>query len=708
MTVNNASMQSLVDYIWNKKYRFTTDKSIGDTKMRIAAAAAQAESNPAAWTDPFYDLMNVFLPGGRVINSLGTDRKKTTSFNCFVSQTLADSMDGIFDSLHKAALTMQAGGGVGFDFSTLRPKGAAVKGVGSNSSGPISFMRTFDAMCKTISSAGHRRGAMMAVMRCDHPDIEDFVTAKRGEVNEALKNFNLSVLVTDAFMTAIKENREWNLVFGGTIYRTISARTLWDLILKNNYDYAEPGVIFIDRVNRMNNLYWLEEIRATNPCGEQPLPPNGACNLGSINLISYVRDPFSQEALFDFNAFGGDVATAVRYLDDIIDVAHIPLKEQRDEVKSKRRIGLGVTGLGDMLWMMGLPYGSKEAVSFCKSLACFMRDHAYKASISLAVEKGAFPLFDAEKYLDGEFIKSLPDSIRDDIRSYGIRNSHILSIAPTGTTSLLWGNISSGVEPILYLTANREISEGGDGKKIKVSIEDHAYGLWKSIKGTDVNPDVLIASQIPARGHIDIMAAFQEFFDASISKTISFDANTSFEDFAETYLYAYEAGVKGCTVYRPSGKIGEVVSAKEDGYVQPLPVPEDRVKHATRINIPDEGVYEVEVTIVDGHPREVWMHAPLENRYAALFEAIARLASILLRANIDPGQILKQIKKANLSSGFVSSPLAFLERALTRIMGNIGVKHGMSAGRGCPKCGSEIVMEESCVHCTACDWSRCS
>lgn len=701
-------IKELVHSIWESKYRYETDSSLEDTKMRIASAAAKAEADPAAWTQRFYALMDVFLPGGRVINSLGTNRKKTTSFNCFVSQVIEDSMDGIFDSLHRAALTMQAGGGVGFDFSTLRPKGAGVKGVGSTSSGPISFMRTFDAMCSTISSAGHRRGAMMAVMRCDHPDIEDFVTSKRGEDNQALKNFNLSILVTDSFIEAVSGNREWNLVFGGTVYKTIPARTLWDLILKNNYDYAEPGVIFIDRVNRLNNLYWLEDIRSTNPCGEQPLPPNGACNLGSINLVSHVGNPFTPDAYFDFSAFEQSIITAVRYLDDVIDVAHLPLQEQLAEVKSKRRVGLGVTGVGDMLWMLGMHYGSTEAVDTCKTIARFMRDEAYKASVELAKEKGPFPLFDCDKYLDGEFVKKLPDNIKSDIRHFGIRNSHLLTIAPTGTTSLLWGNISSGVEPIFHLTAEREIKEGND-KKRKVTIDDYAYRIWKGVTGGVKEPDVLVTAQIPAKGHVDIMAAFQEFFDASISKTISFDPNTSFEDFRDTYMYAYEKGLKGCTVYRDSGKVGAVVKAKDDGYIKPMPLPEDRMKYAVHVAIPDEGAYEVEVTVVDNQPREVWMHAPLENKYAALIEAIVRLSSIMLRCNIDPREIMKQLRKANMNSGSVSSPLAFIERALLRVMGKIGVKQGAPAGASaCPKCGGVIIMEESCVHCTSCDWSRCS
>jgi len=708
VTEQDESIDDLIRYIWSRKYRYETDDSLDATKERIARAAAGAELDSESWSRKFIGLMDVFLPGGRAINSLGTDRRKATSFNCFVSQVIDDSMDGIFDSLHKAALTMQAGGGVGFDFSTLRPKGATVKGVGSTSSGPISFMKVFDSMCSTIAASGHRRGAMMAVMRIDHPDIEEFVTAKRGEENKALQNFNLSVLVTDSFIQAVRENREWSLVFNGQVHRTIAAKDLWNLILQNAYDYAEPGVLFIDRVNGFNNLWYEENITSTNPCGEQPLPPNGACNLGSLNLAKFVENPFTPEARFNEDLFGESVALAVRYLDDVIEIAHMPLKEQLEEVQGKRRIGLGITGLGDALWMLGLQYGTEESVEFCRSLGRLMRDTAYRTSIALAAEKGAFPLLDKEKYLAGAFVDKLPSDIKDGIREHGIRNSHLLTIAPTGTTSLLWGNISSGVEPILYLTVDREIRETDDRKR-KVTVDDYAYRVWKSVNGNGKDPEVLISSQIPAMDHIDIMAAFQEFFDASISKTIVFDPNTSFEDFRDAYLYAYEKGLKGCTVYRDSGKLGAVVKAKDDGYVKPMELPKERVKRAIQVEIPNEGAYEVEVTVVENQPREVWLHAPLEQSAAALIEAVVRLSSIMLRCNIDPRDVMKQLRKANMSYGSVSNPLAYIERALLRVMGSVGVKDARaSAGSGCPLCGGVVVMEESCLKCSSCDWNKCS
>ncbi|NOZ67918.1 MAG: adenosylcobalamin-dependent ribonucleoside-diphosphate reductase, partial [Deferribacteres bacterium] len=492
---DDADLQEVVDYIWRKKYKYRADGSLDDTKCRVARTAASAEEAPAVWEEKFRWLLDFFLPGGRVMNALGTSRSKCTAMNCFVSPVIEDSMEGIFSVLHKAALTMQAGGGIGFDFSTLRPKDAPVLGVGSTSSGPISFMQVYDAMCRTISSSGHRRGAMMAVMRVDHPDIERFVTAKRGSENDALVNFNLSVLITDRFMEAVKNNGEWRLVFGGKVYKTVSARALWDQILAHAYDYAEPGVLFIDRINRLNNLYYCEEIHATNPCGEQPLPPNGACNLGSINLTRFVRSPF-QNPEFDYDLFHKTIKTAVRFLDNVVDVARLPLKEQRDEVVSKRRVGLGITGLADMLWMMGIQYGSAEALVFCDDLARLMRDTAYRTSVELAQEKGCFPLFDPKKYLAGEFVRDLPADIRNDMQKYGVRNSHLLSIAPTGTTSLLWGNISSGIEPIFDLEVKREIKDNEEMKTVQV--KDYAYYVWRKINGDNRAPDVLTAPKINA------------------------------------------------------------------------------------------------------------------------------------------------------------------------------------------------------------------
>ncbi|HEX4568860.1 MAG TPA: adenosylcobalamin-dependent ribonucleoside-diphosphate reductase, partial [Dongiaceae bacterium] len=416
--------------IWDMKYRLKTadgqpvDKTIEDSWRRVAQAVAEAEPEEQrqAWAAKFYEALSGFhfLPAGRILAGAGTARS-VTLFNCFVMGTIPDDMGGIFTHLREAALTMQQGGGIGYDFSTLRPRGAPVKGVGADASGPLSFMDVWDAMCRTIMSAGHRRGAMMATLRCDHPDIEAFVEAKQSPGR--LRMFNLSVLVTDAFMAAVREDAPWELSFGGVTYRVVRARELWDKIMRATYAYAEPGVIFIDRINRKNNLYYCETIQATNPCGEQPLPPYGACLLGSINLTTLVLDPFEPTARLDLDRLGDLVATAVRMMDDVIDISRFPLEQQAEEAKAKRRIGLGVSGLADALIMCGARYGSADAVALTETWLQALRRAAYAASIEIAREKGPFPLFDREKYLAGESIRELEEALREGIARHGIRNA---------------------------------------------------------------------------------------------------------------------------------------------------------------------------------------------------------------------------------------------------------------------------------------------
>ena len=418
-----TSVSAISHQIWDMKYRFKSaagdiiDRTVDDTLRRVAEALAAPENDAvrAEWAEKFTTAMADFrfLPAGRIIAGAGTERD-VTLFNCFVMGTIPDDMSGIFEHLREAALTMQQGGGIGYDFSTLRPRGAPVKGVGADASGPLSFMDVWDSMCRTIMSAGYRRGAMMATLRCDHPDIEAFIAAKQ-EAGR-LRMFNLSVLITDAFMDAVREDRDWDLSFGGTCYKTVSARGLWDTIMQATYEFAEPGVIFIDRINRANNLGYCETISATNPCGEQPLPPYGACLLGSVNLARLVVDPFGAEAHLDEDALADLVPVAVRMMDNVTETSQFPLPAQQAEADAKRRIGLGVTGLADALIMCGARYGSAQAVELTEHWMRSIRDHAYRASAALAAEKGAFPLFDADAYLAGETVADLPDDIRDAIR----------------------------------------------------------------------------------------------------------------------------------------------------------------------------------------------------------------------------------------------------------------------------------------------------
>ena len=555
----------IAEQIWDMKYRFKQadgapiDLSVEDTWRRIARDLAGAEAQPEAWEDSFYQALEdfKFLPAGRIIAGAGTARQ-VTLFNCFVMGTVPDSMAGIFDMLKEAALTMQQGGGIGYDFSTIRPKGAAVSGVAADASGPLSFMDVWDAMCRTIMSAGSRRGAMMATMRCDHPDIEDFITAKSDSAR--LRMFNLSVLVTDAFMAAVRADGPWELQFGGKVYHTIAARDLWNRIMKSTYDYAEPGVIFIDRINAANNLNYVETIAATNPCGEQPLPPYGACLLGSINLARLVSDPFEPGAALDGEALNRLVATAVRMMDNVVDASKFPLPQQLQEAQAKRRIGLGVTGLADALLMLGLRYGSDAAAAQTETWLRAIARAAYLASVDLAKEKGAFPLFDAEKFLASGNMMVMDEDVRAAIREHGIRNALLTSIAPTGTISLYAGNVSSGIEPVFAYSYTRKVLQK-DGSRTEEQVEDYAVRLWREKFGDRALPDYFVNAQtLSPADHVKMQAAAQKWVDSSISKTINCPEDISFEAFKDVYMQAYDSGCKGCTTYRPNEVTGSVLS----------------------------------------------------------------------------------------------------------------------------------------------------
>ncbi|HEY8519149.1 MAG TPA: adenosylcobalamin-dependent ribonucleoside-diphosphate reductase [Gammaproteobacteria bacterium] len=580
-----AFTAEIARHIWETKYRYRSpdgggDRTIEDTWRRIARALAAAERDPA-WEARFYSALEGFrfLPGGRIQAGAGTGRR-VTLFNCFVMGTIEDSMDGIFDGLKEGALTMQQGGGVGYDFSTLRPRGTPAKAVGGVASGPVSFMRIWDAMCATLLSTGARRGAMMATLRCDHPDIIDFIRAKQtpGE----LRNFNLSVLVSDELMEAVREDREWPLVFpaaddrGETIMRRwsgslepvpcrvharVSARALWDTLMRATYDYAEPGVLFIDRINRLNNLWYREHISATNPCGELPLPPYGACDLGSINLVAFVREPFTPRAALDLEAIADTARIAVRMMDDVIDVSRFPLPRQAEMARGARRIGLGVTGLADALIMLGLHYGEAPARELAARVMQTICHTAYRASIELAREKGPFPFFDRDRYLEGAFVQSLPADIRDGIARDGIRNSHLTAIAPTGTISLLANNVSSGIEPVFDFRYRRQVL-AADGTLREHELTDYALERWRALHGVAPRPRAFVtALELAPSAHLDMQAALQPYVDSSISKTINVPTDFPFERFKDVYRYAFEQGLKGCTTYRPNPITGAVLQA---------------------------------------------------------------------------------------------------------------------------------------------------
>jgi len=569
--MSNIFRNPIAEEMWDKKYRLKEydgtpiDLTVQDTWTRISKTLAAPEDDPAYWEAKFYEALESFkfIPAGRINAGAGAEGRNVTLFNCFVMSTVEDSLVGIYDALKEAVITMQQGGGIGYDFSTLRPQGAEVKGVASDSSGPLSFMDVWDSSCKTIMSAGVRRGAMMATMRCDHPDVEKFIEAKRDPAR--LRMFNMSVLVTDKFMDAVKEDKQFDLVFDGKVYKTIRAKSLWDKIMSSTYHYAEPGVIFIDRINEMNNLNYVETIAATNPCGEQPLPPYGACLLGSINLVSMLDDRYG----LDMRKVEETVRVAVRMMDNVIDVSNFPLPEQKEEALNKRRIGLGVTGVADAMALGGVVYGSKESEDWIEGVLKHIAVSAYKTSVGLAKEKGSFPLFDADKYLATSNMLNMPEWLREEIREHGIRNALLTSIAPTGTISLYAGNVSSGIEPIFALSYDRNVMQR-DGSKVKQTVEDYAFTKWKRDHGNKPLPSSFVTAQtLSPEAHVRVQAAAQKWIDSSISKTINVPEDIGFDEFKEVYLLAYNTGCKGCTTYRPNDVTGSVLtvntSQQEEG-----------------------------------------------------------------------------------------------------------------------------------------------
>lgn len=589
----NEPMADISRHVWETKYRYAHERTISDSWHRIARALAAVEPNdPAGWEARFLRILQdfKFLPGGRIQAGAGTARN-VTLFNCFVMGPIEDSIPGIFKALQEGAVTMQQGGGIGLDFSTLRPRGTLAKDAGTVASGPVSFMQIWEAMCGTILSTGARRGAMMATLRCDHPDIEEFVTAKQQPGQ--LRRFNLSIQVTDAFMAAVRSDTEWPLVFPAAVFdgdgetvlrewpgearavpcgviRRVRARQLWDRILQAAYDYSEPGVLFIDRINQLNNLWYRERITATNPCGEIPLPPYGACDLGSLNLTCFVRSPFTPEARIDFESLSDTAQIAVRLLDNVIDASRFPLPEQAENAHRSRRIGLGITGLADVFVMLGLTYGNDRSISLAADVLRCICHAAYRASTALAKEKTGFPYFEHDEYLQSTFIRSLPQDIQQGISTYGIRNSHLIAIAPTGTISLLSGNVSSGLEPIFAASYTRKVLvENGTAKDFLLT--DHALHRWReSSRQTEGLPDGFVtASELPVRAHIAMQAALQPFVDNSISKTINVPSNCHFGEFKQIYDLAYDQGLKGCTTFRPNSITGAVLSEGAAGVEAP-------------------------------------------------------------------------------------------------------------------------------------------
>lgn len=789
-----TNRQPIVTAIWDGKYRFKLpdgtplEQTIEESFLRVVKGVYKNDlispdelddldiesfiPDTPAKTALYLMCRRALCPAGRIQAGAGTD-KRVTLINCFVCPDIEDSMEtekggnsqGIMDALKVSSLTQQMGGGIGMDFSTLRPRGALVKRTGSESSGPLHFMDMWNAMCATVMSSGSRRGAMMATLSCDHPDLLDFIIAK--QQSGRLTNFNVSVLVTDEFMEAVREDRDWELGFGVPrangkhveikhvngkpwyVYSRYKAKDLWDKITRSTFDYAEPGVIFISRVNEMNNLHYIEYIHCTNPCGEQPLPPNGDCNLGAVNLAVMVLDPFGDNPVFDFNILKETVAVGVRFLDNVLDVTMFPTEEQHQEAINKRRTGLGITGLANMLQQMKLNYASEGARTLVEEVMRTIRDSAYEASVSLARERGPFPAFDCEKYLLGKFIATLPERIKDDIAEFGIRNGVLLTIAPTGTTSIYYDNISSGIEPTFSWKYKRKVLQPDGSFSDFEEVFDYGYLKYTEICGSrdvkDLPAYMVSALDLKVEHHVRMQAICQKFVDSSISKTINCPVDMSFEDFQDVYTLAYDLGCKGCTTYRPSGVRGSVLSVSDDKdskdkKVEPPQVRPDELTGITyKVRWPgqEHAIYVTMNDIVDAdgmrRPFEIFVNSKSVEHQDWIM-GLTRLASAVFRKGGEVGFLVEELIQVHSAMGgfyvdqkYVPSPVALIGHVIARHFEKIGIikkdkkdqsieqpvqkteEQRTPIGKICPKCQAPtLIKKEGCEECLSCDYSKCS
>lgn len=720
--------------IWQEKYRHPSDQSVQDTFKRVARGLASCETTDSFfWETKFYNALENYevLPAGRILAGAGTGRN-VTLMNCFVMGTIPDSMSGIMRELERSALSSRMGGGIGMDFSTIRGNGALIKKLGVEASGPLAMMGMWDAMCKTIMSAGHRRGAMMGTLRCDHPDIEAFIDAKRTGL---FKNFNLSVLVTDGFMRHVECNDSWALQFGGEIIKTVRARELWDKIMRATYDVADPGVIFIDRINQRNPLRYAETISCTNPCGEQPLPPYGSCCLGSINLSRLVSNPFTEHAQIMWDRLAELTTIFTRMLDNVITVTEYPLPEQLTESHNKRRIGIGITGFADLLAMLGISYGKGE--NLAHEITRFIANTAHEASVKLGEEKGSFPLFDAKEY-----------------GCKTRRNSHLTSIAPTGTISLFAGNVSSGIEPIFDLSLKRKLRQPDDSWQ-EVEITDYAWGLWErsdipqSTRETwEKNGAWKTAAQITPEEHLAILAAVTPNVDSSVSKTVNLPVDISFEDFKDIYSRAYALGCKSCTTYRPNETTGSILSSDsmsvkpktemikggdqgaievpvKDGKVVQMSAPLTRPDKlvGTTYRLKPAGVdHALFVTINDINregrltPFEMFINTK-SVQHVIWTTALTRMISAIFRKGGDISFVVEELiaifdprggywANNEYTPSLVAGIGKIIEQHLLTL-GSPGVTQGEQTG-DCPNCPNGVVVRrEGCWSCNECDYAKC-
>ena len=735
--------QEITRAVWDDKYRYGGEESPEQSLGRVAEALCRND-NPDTFVE-LLDLQNqgLIMLAGRIQAGAGT-QKHVTLVNCYVMQNIPDDMAGIGDTLKHSMLTMQQGGGIGLNFSTLRPTPAILLRTGSVASGPLPFMSMWDSMCKTIMSSGARRGAMMAVLHCTHPNLPQFIEAKHKK--NTLTNFNMSILVTDEFIKAVRSGLTWDLGFHKRplndefievkqvdgkdwyVYSRWNASDLWNLIVQSTYDYSEPGVIFIDRINQWNNLSYCEKITAVNPCGEQPLPPFGACLLGSINLARLVQQPFTTRASFDYKLFSRCIHSAVRALDNALDISIYPLPQQEEEAKNKRRIGLGISGLANMLAELQISYNHPRAIEVTKQVMSILKDNAYEASINLAKERGSFPAFDSKKFLQQPFIKKLNSKLRAAIKKNGIRNGVLLTIAPTGTTSIYFGNISSGLEPVYQFEGKRFILQP-DGERKEFPNVDYGWRLFHSIHKSPTNiPDYLMtADQLVVEDHLRIQSICQNHIDAAISKTINCPESITFEQFREVYFRAYELGCKGCTTYRPSETRGSIFSSEAASVYDPSQV-RDRpaILSGKTYKLywpPNEATFYVTIND-DGaaRPFEIFISST-HAQYTEWTTALTLMITAILRRGGDVSFIaenLKQIVSATSSAWvkgkYCNSLVAMIGETIelhmnreSAVIEAAPVEKSVDALLSfCPRCGQKaLIHSEGCGSCQNCGYSNC-